>query len=171
MDVNRQSFLPTPREPLEPISNGLRADLGPVTGGCPAYLARDNFQVPEDTIQHEPQAETASPRRVLTETETRQECGCFTDQYPHYKPRADCEQCHGTGNLWQVTSRTVEVNQPLTVQSLLAHIKTLEAEHQRFRQKASKSMAHAADLLDKAGRVQDAAHTRHAAKAMLPEDE
>ncbi len=131
-----------------------------VTPDSPAFL---------DAVReaHEPeqQAPATLTRRVIEETEACQECRCIEspDNPCGWEPDPECPTCKGTGQVWKVVSRTVQVGVPFEEQAAHAYIKGL---HEHIR-KAAKSVAVAADMLDKAGQTKHAAETRKVVEAIL----
>lgn len=113
----------------------------------------------QNTTQAEPS------RRVIEEIETLNVCtgdGGEADCLPSQRHQ-DCQRCHGTGLVWQVTSRRVQIGVPFEEQAAHAYIKGMHA-HVR---KAAQSMRDAGADFEKLGHKAQAVRCIQAAKAIL----
>ena len=110
--------------------------------------------------EHAPSVSPFTPqRRVVEETESI--CpNRLTSTIPTAFCVPECYHCQGSG--FYVVQRKVQVGTPFNEQAAHAYVQELHA-HLR---KAARTVAHAAELLDKAGATKHAHATREAAKAI-----
>lgn len=123
---------------------------------------------PSATADPSSPSQAEPSRRVIEETETPLPCECRNNPDSPWVGRLgyvdpDCDDCEGTGTIWKVTSRRVQLGVPFEEQAAHAYIKGLHA-HIR---KAAATVRQAADMLHKARLIKESDGMHAAARAIL----